>query len=61
MLGETLQVYLVASGEAILSVLTIERDKKKLPINFVSRALQGSELNYPILKKMVLTLIYVVG
>lgn len=36
---ETLKMYLAASNEAILSVLTVERDKKQLPIHFMIRAL----------------------
>nr|KAJ0221928.1 hypothetical protein LSAT_V11C200100950 [Lactuca sativa] len=34
------------------------RDKKQLSIHLVSRALQDLELNYPILEKLVLALIY---
>ena len=56
--GETLQVYLSTSGEAISSVLAMEREGEKRPIYFVSRALQGPELNYPTLEKLVLALIY---
>lgn len=59
LLGETLQMYLVVSGEAISFVLVLERNKKQLPIQFMIRVLQGTELNYLILEKLVLTLIYV--
>lgn len=45
---ETLQLYLATSDEVILSVLTVERNKKRLLIHFVSRALQSPEVNYPI-------------
>lgn len=53
-----MQMCLVASGEAISSVLTLDRDKKQLRIHFVSRALQGPALNYQILEKLVHALIY---
>nr|KAJ0225508.1 hypothetical protein LSAT_V11C100041720 [Lactuca sativa] len=50
--GETLQVYLAASDEAISS-----KQKKQLSIHFVRRELQNPEINYPILEKLVLMLI----
>ena len=56
--GETFSVYLTASQEAISAVLMVEREKKQLHIYFVSRALQGPELNYPMLEKLILALIY---
>ena len=56
--GETLQMYLSTSNEEISSVLTIEMEGEKRPVYFVSRALQGPELNYPTLEKLVLALIY---
>lgn len=37
--GETLQVYLSASKDAISSALAVERQGRKLPIYFVSRTL----------------------
>lgn len=55
---ETLHIYLTASSKAISLVLIVDRDKKQLRIHFVSRELQGPELNYQILEKLVLTLIY---
>ncbi|KAI3740512.1 hypothetical protein L2E82_30973 [Cichorium intybus] len=51
-------MYLSASGEAISVVLVTERESKQSPVYFVSRALQGPEVNYPILEKLVLALIY---
>ena len=48
---ETLQIYLAASEEAISSMLAVEREGKQVPIHFVSRALQGPEVNYPALEK----------
>nr|KAJ0216025.1 hypothetical protein LSAT_V11C300153800 [Lactuca sativa] len=52
-LGETLQVYLSNSNEAISSVLDVEREGEQKPVYFVSRALQGPELNYPTLEKLI--------
>lgn len=56
---EILQVYLSTSRESISSVLVVEREGEQKPMYFVSRALQGPELNYPALEKRVLALIYV--
>lgn len=58
--GETLKIYLSASKEAISSVLVVEREGMQALVYFVSRTLQGPEVNYPILKKLLLALIYVV-
>ncbi|XP_071687153.1 uncharacterized protein [Rutidosis leptorrhynchoides] len=44
--GETLILYLAASKEAISS--------EQMPVYFVSKALTGSELNYPVIEKLVL-------
>lgn len=58
--GETLQIYLTASGEAISIVLAMEREGKQIPIHFVSRDLQGSEVKYSTLEKLVLAMVYIV-
>ena len=58
--GKTLQVYLFASEELISTVLAIEREGRQAPVYYVSRTLQGPKINYPILEKLVLMLIYVV-
>ncbi|GKA07400.1 reverse transcriptase domain-containing protein [Tanacetum coccineum] len=55
---EELIVYLVAVREAISAVLMTEREAKQMPINFVSRALQGPEINYTPLEKLVLALVH---
>nr|KAJ0224816.1 hypothetical protein LSAT_V11C100009940 [Lactuca sativa] len=60
LLGEMLQMYLAASKDFISSVLVVEREGKKIPIHFVSRALQGPEGNYPALEKLVIALVYAV-
>nr|GEW08653.1 reverse transcriptase domain-containing protein [Tanacetum cinerariifolium] len=43
---EELVIYLAAAKEAISTVLITERDGKQMPIYFVSRELQGLEVNY---------------
>ncbi|GJT07318.1 reverse transcriptase domain-containing protein [Tanacetum coccineum] len=55
---EELIVYLAAAQEAISAVLMTEREAKQMPINFVSRALQGPEINYTPLEKLVLALVH---
>ncbi|GJT25230.1 reverse transcriptase domain-containing protein [Tanacetum coccineum] len=54
---EELIVYLVVAKEAISAVLMTERGGKQLPVYFVSRALQGPEINYTPMEKLVLALL----
>ncbi|GKF75386.1 reverse transcriptase domain-containing protein, partial [Tanacetum coccineum] len=55
---EELIVYLVAAREAMSAVLMSERETKQMPIYFVSRALQGPEINYTPMEKLVLALVH---
>ncbi|GKC94133.1 reverse transcriptase domain-containing protein [Tanacetum coccineum] len=55
---EELILYLAVTREAISSVLMTERDHIQKPIYFVSKALQGPEVNYPPLEKLALTLVH---
>nr|GEW38884.1 reverse transcriptase domain-containing protein [Tanacetum cinerariifolium] len=50
-------IYLAASKEAISAVLITERDRKQMPIYFVSRALQGPKVNYALMEKLILALV----
>ncbi|GKE44142.1 reverse transcriptase domain-containing protein [Tanacetum coccineum] len=54
---EVLIMYLAATKEAITVVLMTERDGKQMPIYFVSRALQGPEINYTPIEKLILALV----
>ncbi|GJR70262.1 reverse transcriptase domain-containing protein [Tanacetum coccineum] len=54
---EELIVYLSAAGEAISTVLMTEREGKQMQIYFVSRTLQGPEINYIPMEKLVLALV----
>ncbi|GJV60259.1 reverse transcriptase domain-containing protein [Tanacetum coccineum] len=56
--GEVLVMYLRASAESISNVLLTEREERQVPIYFVSRVLQGAELNYPALEKLILALVH---
>ncbi|GKD81481.1 reverse transcriptase domain-containing protein [Tanacetum coccineum] len=56
--GEALVMYLAASMESISTILLDEREERQVPIYFVSRALQGAELNYSELEKLILALVY---
>ncbi|XP_071705132.1 uncharacterized protein [Rutidosis leptorrhynchoides] len=56
--GETLILYLAASKEAISSVLIEDRGQVQMPVYFISKALTGSELNYPAIEKMVYALVH---
>nr|GEW20934.1 BURP domain protein RD22-like [Tanacetum cinerariifolium] len=55
---EELIVYMSASYEAISAVLMTERGTVQTPVYFVSRALQGPELNYTPMEKLVLSLVF---
>nr|GEY54992.1 reverse transcriptase domain-containing protein [Tanacetum cinerariifolium] len=57
-LKEELIVYRSASQRAISAVLMTERGTVQRPVYFVSRALQGPELNYTPMEKLVLALIF---
>ncbi|GJR92150.1 reverse transcriptase domain-containing protein [Tanacetum coccineum] len=55
---EELIVYLSASHGAISAVLMTERDAVQTAVYFVSRELQGPELNYTPMEKLVLSLVF---
>ncbi|GJZ45269.1 reverse transcriptase domain-containing protein [Tanacetum coccineum] len=54
---EELIMYLSASHGAVGAVLMTKRDTIQTPVYFVSRALQGAELNYTPMEKLILTLV----
>nr|GEU42864.1 putative ribonuclease H-like domain-containing protein [Tanacetum cinerariifolium] len=56
--GETLIMYIAASKESINATLFAKRSEGKIPVYFVSRVLQGAELNYPALEKLILALVH---
>jgi len=58
-LGEELYLYLTVAYEAIGAVLIKKEGKEHKPIYFVSKALQGLELNYQNLKKVAYALVIV--
>ncbi|GJY79700.1 retrovirus-related pol polyprotein from transposon TNT 1-94 [Tanacetum coccineum] len=58
-MGETLIIHLAASKESISVVLAAKRNEGWTPIFFVSRVLQGAELSYPTLEKLVLALVHI--
>nr|GEV61872.1 reverse transcriptase domain-containing protein [Tanacetum cinerariifolium] len=49
---EKLIVYLAATRKAIITLLMTEREAKQMPVYFVSRALQGPEINYTLVEKL---------
>ncbi|GJZ87057.1 reverse transcriptase domain-containing protein [Tanacetum coccineum] len=55
---EELIMYLCTAREAISAVLLTEKDSRKIPIYFVSRALQAPEINYNSMEKVVLALVH---
>jgi hypothetical protein len=57
--GEVLYLYIAVASEAVSAVLIRETTEGKKPIYFMSKALQGPELWYLLIKKVVLALINV--
>ncbi|GJW07993.1 reverse transcriptase domain-containing protein [Tanacetum coccineum] len=55
---EELIMYLSASQGAVGAVLMTERDSIQTPVYFLSRPLQGPELNYTPMEKLVLALVF---
>nr|GFB56148.1 reverse transcriptase domain-containing protein [Tanacetum cinerariifolium] len=51
-------MYLFATHGAISAVLLTERGTVQTPVYFISRALQGPELNYSPMEKLVLSLVF---
>ncbi|GKA12876.1 reverse transcriptase domain-containing protein [Tanacetum coccineum] len=57
MKGEELMVYLSATDEVVSVVLLVERRGRQMPIHYVSRSLQGVEVNYALMGKLALALV----
>nr|GFA84955.1 reverse transcriptase domain-containing protein [Tanacetum cinerariifolium] len=55
---EELIMYLSATYGAVSAVLMTEKGTTQTPIYFISRALQGPELNYSPMEKLVLSLVF---
>nr|GEY21098.1 reverse transcriptase domain-containing protein [Tanacetum cinerariifolium] len=55
---EELIMYLSTTYGAVTAVLMTERGTTQTPIYFISRALQGPELNYSPMEKLVLSLVF---
>ncbi|GKA89949.1 reverse transcriptase domain-containing protein [Tanacetum coccineum] len=55
--GEELMVYLSAANEAVSAVLLVERDVGQDSIHYMSKTLQGAEISYPPMEKLVLALV----
>lgn len=54
---EVLSLYLAASDKAVSAVLIQEDDGVQKPVYYVSKMLQGAEVRYTTLEKMVLALV----
>ncbi|GJX00091.1 reverse transcriptase domain-containing protein [Tanacetum coccineum] len=55
---EELIMYLAAVREAVSAVLMTKREAKQMPVYFVSRTLQGPEINYTSMEKLVVALVH---
>ena len=56
--GEDLYLYIAASEEAVSAVLIAQRDKEQVPIYYHSRRLQGAEIRYSPIEKIVYAVIH---
>nr|GEY30322.1 reverse transcriptase domain-containing protein [Tanacetum cinerariifolium] len=56
--GKILMMYLAASIESRNAALFAKREEEHVPIYFVSRVLQGAELNYSRIEKLILALVH---
>ena len=59
LLRETPQLYLVILEHAISVVLVVEKAKEQIPVNYISHALAGAEVNYPLIEKFAYTIVMV--
>jgi len=55
--GEVLVLYLAVSEHAVSVVLVAERAKEQIPVYYVSHALAGVEINYPLIEKFAYALV----
>jgi len=55
--GQKLELYLVISEQAISVVLVVERAKEQISVYYLSHALAGAEVNYPLREKFAYTLV----
>ena len=55
--GENLYLYLAVSATTVNADLIREKDKKQLPVYYVTQAFQGAEAKYPRIEKIVFALI----
>nr|GEY22901.1 reverse transcriptase domain-containing protein [Tanacetum cinerariifolium] len=55
---EELIIYLTATREVVSTVLMTKREAKQMPVYFVSSAMQGLEMYYTSLEKLVLALVH---
>ena len=55
---ETLYFYLSIGYESIASVLVREEGSQQYPVYYVSKILKGSEIQYPKLDKLAMTVVY---
>nr|GEU57471.1 reverse transcriptase domain-containing protein [Tanacetum cinerariifolium] len=58
MKDEELMVYLSTADEAVSVVLLVERNGRQMPIHYLSRSLQGVEVNYSLMEKLALALVH---
>jgi len=55
--GEVLVLYLAFLEHAIDAILVVERAKEQIPVCYVSHALAGTEVNYPLIEKLTFSLV----
>jgi len=54
---EILVLYLAVSEHVVSAVLVVERAKEQIPVYYISHALVGAEVNYPLIEKFAYALV----
>ena len=50
-------LYLAVSEHAVSAVLVAERAREQVPVYYISHALAGAEVNYPLIEKFAYALV----
>ena len=59
--GENLYLYLAVSATTVNADLIREKDKKQLPVYYVTQAFQGAEAKYPRIEKIAFALALIIA
>jgi len=55
--GKILVLYLAVAEHAVSAILVVERAKEQIPVYYISHALAGAKVNYPLIEKFAYTFV----